>query len=278
MITIQDVVAVNGLQKTDVSQIVNNTVNTWQPDRSLEEKYLNTQQGKFAENAVHFYLNQQLKDDWFYVDYDQIRTDNFQKHAPFDGIVMSPESNRELSDSEIFQLINDNVNHYGQLDTEVMLDLSWAYGCEPIEIKSTKLSDKIVSQTSNLREALSLAIQQNHFLTYPVYKRCSTEDMDFNGYCAFLKSKYNLSTDQVIQINVNKHCNVHIHVYVVNDSAFIIGYTHILNLIGNRTIQRFYKKNKSEYALYFSYPLRLGFPISLLAGRIMDGDRLDQIV
>lgn len=278
MITIQDVVVVNGLRETDVSQIVNNTVNTWQPDRSLEEKYLNTQQGKLAENAVHFYLNQQLKDGWFYVDYDQIRTDNFQKHAPFDGIIMSPESDRELSDSDIFQLINDNVNHYGQLDTEVLLDLPWAYGCEPIEIKSTKLSDKIVSQTSSLREALSLAIQQNHFLTYPVYKRYSTENMNFNSYCAFLKSKYNLSTDQIIQININKHCNVHIHVYVVNNSAFIIGYTHIVNLIGNKTIQRFYKKNKSEYALYFSYPLHLGFPISLLAGRIMDGDRLDQIV
>lgn len=71
-----------------VEKIVDNTANTWQKDRTKEEIYHDTLQGKLAEDMfadfIQFYQKEQTI---LYLSYDDFREDGFEKHAPIDGIL-----------------------------------------------------------------------------------------------------------------------------------------------------------------------------------------------
>ena len=70
-----------------VSQIVSHTANTWQANRGTAEKGRDTKQGKQAEQAVSLFFSK-YHTSVKYISYDDIRTDNFLKHAPFDGVLV----------------------------------------------------------------------------------------------------------------------------------------------------------------------------------------------
>ena len=71
----------------NVSQIVSHTANTWQANRGTAEKGRDTKQGKQAEQAVSLFFAKNYS-SVKYISYDTIRTDNFLKHAPFDGVLV----------------------------------------------------------------------------------------------------------------------------------------------------------------------------------------------
>lgn len=70
-----------------VSQIVSHTANTWQANRGRAEKVRDAKQGKQAEQAVSLFFSK-YHTSVKYISYDTIRTDNFLKHASFDGLLV----------------------------------------------------------------------------------------------------------------------------------------------------------------------------------------------
>lgn len=73
------------LDKDEIEQIVNHTHNTWQHDRPIQEIRKNTIQGKRAEIVIENILRD--NSTFRFLAYDKMRKDNFNKHAPFDGII-----------------------------------------------------------------------------------------------------------------------------------------------------------------------------------------------
>lgn len=88
-----------------VSQIVSHTANTWQANRGRAEKGRDTKQGKQAEQAVSLFFSK-YHTSVKYISYDTIRTDNFLKHAPFDGVLVDYNKVTDEVLSKIFSKIN----------------------------------------------------------------------------------------------------------------------------------------------------------------------------
>lgn len=177
-----------------VSKIVEHTANTWQFDRDTAEKGRDTKQGKLAEQAVLLYFSK-CATSVKYISYDEIRTDNFKKHAPFDGVLIDVAKVSEETLSDIFQKINNEINRgsYGQISTELRKEML-AAGVFSVEIKSTKINDKKRS-TANFKSYensieianLLKAICDDDFLTYPHYTRKG--DYNWDSYCVYAKNR-----------------------------------------------------------------------------------------
>lgn len=244
MITPQDIIVMKVTDTQDISMIANHTVNTWQPDRTKEEICRNTEQGKLAEIAVQDYLGSN------YVPYDSFRTDSFQYHAPFDGV---------LSKGFDPTLITDNVDQYGRLDL-VLRDFLRRQYILTVEIKSTRVSEKILQAARGDRAALFNSILQNHFLTYPKHLRYSRTDMDFQQYL----NKTGLTREHLLAEEEQHASDIYVHVYMLDRIAMLIGWIWGKSFFQKPDIRRFFLKGKSEYALYYAVPLRDGIPMPLL--------------
>lgn len=177
-----------------VSKIVEHTANTWQPTRGTEEKGRDTTQGKIAEQAVTLYFSK-CATSVKYIPYDVIRTDNFEKHAPFDGVLIDEAKVSEEILTGIFQKINDEIDRgsYGQISANLRAEML-AAGVFSVEIKSTKVNDKKRSVANfksydNNVEIVNLlkTICQDDFLTYPHYTRKG--DYNWESYCNYCKNK-----------------------------------------------------------------------------------------
>lgn len=73
------------LDRTQIERIVTHTHNTWQHDRPVAEIRANTIQGKKAEIVIEKLLAENSAAR--YLSYDKLRNDNFEMHAPFDGLI-----------------------------------------------------------------------------------------------------------------------------------------------------------------------------------------------
>ena len=135
IIDFKDVVSTT---RDELDNIVEHTVNTWQYGRSNAEKSADTKFGKFGEDTVVTLFNK-LNIDGYY-SYDCFRTDDFEKHAPFDGI-FTKNFNQQL-----FDFINEKVNTEGNrlsIDTREVIR---KYNAYTVEIKSTRLAAKYKSR------------------------------------------------------------------------------------------------------------------------------------
>ena len=70
-----------------VGQIMNYTAETWQPDRPKKERECNIEQGKIAEEITERFIRQYYSQELSLKTYDEIRNDDFKKHAPFDFLL-----------------------------------------------------------------------------------------------------------------------------------------------------------------------------------------------
>ena len=74
------------IKKNEIESIANHTKNTFQPNRDLKEIMRDTAQGKIAE-FVFFKEVERYKGRYSFKDYDSIREDGFEKHAPYDAFI-----------------------------------------------------------------------------------------------------------------------------------------------------------------------------------------------
>lgn len=89
MITQNDIKIIYNIDKympTNIKTIIDNTAETWQPNRATAEKINDINLGKLAENIISSYIKTNIP-QIRYLSYDTFRTDNEKIHAPFDGLL-----------------------------------------------------------------------------------------------------------------------------------------------------------------------------------------------
>ena len=95
------------LDQAEIEQIVTHTHNTWQHDRPIQEIRENTIQGKRAEIVIENILRDNSTSR--FLAYDKMRRDNFNKHAPFDGIIYRNDITTKILQSAIDRINNDVI-------------------------------------------------------------------------------------------------------------------------------------------------------------------------
>lgn len=264
-INTQDIIKIKsntiGLDQ-NVDLIAKFTENTWQINRGFSEKKRDTAQGKNAELAVIEYLHK--FSDLIYIPYDDFRTDSFEKHAPFDGIIF----HKSNSDSEIkkcIDLINNEIeiSSIGTI-TKSLRKLLYSKGIRCVEIKSTKVSNKRYDSKGNV---VLEEILEDDFLTYPFFARSGFYTT--NSYMFLAKSRLRipgyLNLDElkplVIQNEIDESSDLFIRVYVSDSHYYLIGYMTKEQLFHDAEIKKMIKVGKSKNALYFAKSLKLGNPM-----------------
>ena len=139
-VTLMDFSDVKNHDKVNINNLVSNTANTWQVNRSEQEKKADTELGKFAENSVISAL--EYLGIYKYHSYDSFRTDNFKYHAPFDGLLCNNLN------SELVDLINTSVKEDGNKLNSTIRGKIRNMNALTVEVKSTRLAKKYKDRAS----------------------------------------------------------------------------------------------------------------------------------
>lgn len=243
------------------------TMNTWQSDRTAEDKLLDTLIGKHAEAAVETALKVIGITD--YHSYDSFRADDFKEHAPFDGVICSNNC------KEIFDLVNETVKEKGnKLSAEVRKEIN-RLGGKTVEIKSTRLAQKYKDRvkftgynSAKKIEELIESLMGLDFLTYPFFSRYG--DMTFDQYCWYAETKH-LHTylrgeelrKYVADYERDNSADIYIRVFMdeENSKALIMGWIDKDTFYTNPETHKLILNGKSEVPLYFVKKLKKGLPI-----------------
>lgn len=266
----------SNVQKVNV--LANNTCNTWQEDRDYKEKVKNTYQGKLAEDMFAGFVDavQHGKNkEFMYIPYDSFRDDDFEKHAPLDGILCEI-SNIHIEEGKKKILEDVKNNKYGTLTTQTLEYLS-KNKLFTVEVKSSKVptADYVnicMDNFSKFEEQLKLieALRKRDIITYPKLTRTKGLDIhDWEGYCKYAKEKISKYKDldgdklkeKIISDEIKRNCDIHTRIFIDNTSTeseigYLTGYALKTDFFKKPKIDNMSQKNKSEKALYFMYPIK----------------------
>lgn len=250
--------------KVDLKSLVDNTYNTWQTDRTIEEKAKDTLLGKFAEDCVISALEEiGIKN---YYSYDSFRNDDYKYHAPFDGLLCDNLNN------DLIDLVNNAVITEGSKLSSQTRDKIRNMNAVTIEIKSTRLAQKYKDKANfksyeDDEEVLALveSLCGLDFLTYPYFTRYG--NMTFDQYCWYAETKF-LHTylrgqelrDYVTKIELKNASDIYIRVFIdeEKEKALIMGWIDRYMFFNNPTTHKLILPGKSEIPLYFVKPLSNG--------------------
>ena len=264
------------ISNNEVSRIVENTANTWQADRKYEEKLRDTKQGKLAEFMLETYLSSPLADEQIHFKtYDEIRTDDDKKHAPFDFLIWR---NNSADIPAVVDSIQKDIN--SRIDYAVRLSEYTRKICKNngvliAEVKSTKINDKKKRDAkfdgdytdSSKVSSLLKEIRKDDFLFYPSKKRTANSNYCLTDYCNLLKnivpSLRNLSNEELLKAVIQyeleqQQCDLNIRIYIDEASkyAFVIGWNKKNEILHMPLILKHMPlKDKSENAIYFTNSL-----------------------
>lgn len=266
-----------------VEQISLYTHNTWEPDRPLEEIRKNTLQGKKAEYVIECYLAE--NSSYRYKSYDDIRTDSFKKHAPFDGILYNANINSHQLDECIFKIneeINSSDNDTGHITDVTRRNLE-DNGIYTVEIKSSLLQDprdysrmnnKLPSERTDDDYRLLCEYIKGFYdyFVYPPYTRTSSTINNFYSYCQYVFNNNssifgNLSDSGKITTLLNtafdNACDIYTRVFIdtLSNELILPGYIIKTRFYEEPRIQKM-PSPKSRLAIYYMYHMRYGNPFS----------------
>ena len=260
------IVDYSSIEMTDdfvLSKIVNHTLNTWQKDRSLQDKISDTKLGKLAENCVIECLKEYGINNYY--SYDTFRKDNYNLHAPIDGVLIpdNPE--------KIFSIINDSVKNDGvKLSAKSRIAIR-NLGARTVEIKATRIAQKYKDKVSFISykdndsiKRLIDYLNSLDYINYPFYKRYGY--MTYDYYCVFVAHKLNIKDDRpdlesvVRQIEIDNSPDVFIRVFIDEDVklAFIMGCIGVEEFFSPPVLKKLVQYGKSEVPLYFVKKIELG--------------------
>ncbi|QAA30354.1 hypothetical protein [Clostridium manihotivorum] len=260
----------------NLERIASNTANTWQRDRNEDELLDNTIQGKIAEDMfgdfIEFYQTQQ---DIIYTSYDEFREDDFEKHAPIDGILCKA-INDSLRDG--IKRINEDIRNGGKFgkisnETRAFLKSKQLY---TVEIKSSIIPiadyngvDK--SNFSNVYQQRNLIknLRKRDMFVYPEFTRTLGKTVhDFKKYCEHVgennRDFRGITGEDLIQRIIKKEletkCSIYTRIFFdfENTSSiigYITGYALGSDFFIEPEIMNISKKNKSESAIYYKFPI-----------------------
>jgi hypothetical protein len=270
-IIVQDINFENDQNETNL--IVQNTKNTWQKDRTLKEKNLDTKIGKIAESEFEKYVNNyDTINSYQYISYDSFRNDNYKNHAPFDGLYLS----KNIDEKSLNTIKNDinnalGTNKFGKLNTLKKIREEWKKNNLKIfivEIKSTRLLEK-----NKTDEDLNFnIIGKQDFLIYPSLKRQVNSDI-YNHQNKYNTQDYLNDSKKITNKNENDILinekfstpDLLIRVYIdeKENKSHIIGFINAKEFNQQKKIKQMITK-KSENAIYWTVPLKFGNPINKL--------------
>jgi hypothetical protein len=237
----------------NVGMLATHTQDTWQPGRTYEQKVCDTRIGKIGELGFQLYLEQYqvALRTW-----DELRDDDGKTHAPLDGFFAPSYRRDNLMSSGFREYIGkarDGV-HFGEGTYEKLT--SWdIYG---YEVKSTRVSERHRSDGKVSYEKLL----NDRFLMYPP-KRTGILTKKLQAQLLHPESRKLIekrTPPYLIQAHVEElEAEWSWRVYL---SGYILAEEFLW--ADDLNVTRLYQKGKSEQAIYYVLPLKMGAPIAEL--------------
>lgn len=171
-----------------VGQIIDYTAETWQPDRPKKERECNIEQGKIAEEITEQFIRQYYSQELSLKTYDEIRNDDFKKHAPFDFLLWKTGTvNIAFIEEAIRQDIARTPNKFVKL-SNVTRRLCRTLGVKIVEVKSTNIRNDLKVESDftgdydnvkSVQKLLETIRRKDDVFCYPKLKRRESDP----GYC-----------------------------------------------------------------------------------------------
>ena len=257
-----------------VGQIINYTAETWQPDRPKKERECNIEQGKIAEEITEQFIRQYYSQELSLKTYDEIRNDDFKKHAPFDFLLWKTGTvNIAFIEEAIRQDIARTPNKFVKL-SNVTRRLCRTLGVKIVEVKSTNIRNDLKVESDftgdydnvkSVQKLLETIRRKDDVFCYPKLKRRESDPgYCLDDYCREVQERFsefdgckgeNLRRRVIAWECENQCCDIFVRVYLDRPAkkGFVIGWMQKEELLDD-TVQfkRMRQKNKSELALYFA--------------------------
>lgn len=259
------------ISDNNIKTIINNTVETWQPNRNPVMKSNDTKLGKLAEDIVAAYIKSNIA-NISYLSYDDFRTNNFKKHAPFDGLIFSNNINIEILKSIMIEINQEITNdEFGKI-SDSLKSKCLNNNIYLVEIKSTRITNR---HKNSVGDVMIETILKDDFLEYPKYLRIDKNNSinNFKDYIDFVKQhrnfkcvkEYPCEEDIRLEEKLNMR-HIYIRIYIDEDTkiAYIIGCISMKTFANKMILKKMKQHNKSECALYLSTPLKNGVDINNL--------------
>lgn len=259
------------LSTDEIGRITSNTVNTWQQDRKDSELISNTMQGKIVEEVFKEYITR--NGDLCFISYDEFRTDNFKKHAPFDGLLM--KSGNDFVKKGI-ELITESYskNEFRFLNADVREELR-KNGIYTVEIKSSKIPKKDypadLSHFANKNTQAEIVgnLRKRDFFVYPVFTRTHGNTIhNFEDYINFVREQRTYKrawsreklVSHTLDFEKKSACDIYTRIFVDHQHTdkylcYILGYAIRDDFYTDPNIINMPQKGKSEHALYYAFPI-----------------------
>jgi hypothetical protein len=255
-----------------VGKIVDFTANTWQSDRTLSEKKSDTNLGKLAEEVLEDFFRAHLP-NIEYLSYDTFRSNNYEKHAPFDGIVYSKNISAEVLSVFIVKINNEVTNNqWGKISNSLKLDLEKNL-IYTVEVKSTRVAERHKRNGIDT-DSIKKSILQDDFLEYPTRLRTvkfgtmnTLEDyIKFCEKVEVISCPSGSDKNQIIrdfeQVNM-RYFYFRVYIDESLNKAYIVGYIDKFVFSSLFVWKKMKKINKSEHALYLAVPFTHAISASL---------------
>lgn len=251
-----------------VGQIINYTAETWQPDRPKKERECNIEQGKIAEEITERFIRQYYSQELSLKTYDEIRNDDFKKHAPFDFLLWKTGTvNIAFIEEAIRQDIARTPNKFVKL-SNVTRRLCRTLGVKIVEVKSTNIRNDLKVESDftgdydnvkSVQKLLETIRRKDDVFCYPKLKRRESDPgYCLDDYCREVQERFsefdgckgeNLRHRVIAWECENQCCDIFVRVYLDRPAkkGFVIGWMQKEELLDD-TVQfkRMRQKNKSE--------------------------------
>lgn len=259
---------------SDIQKIATNTVNTFEKERELGDLLNNTVQGKIAEDMfIDFIDFHQEGHEIKYLPYDSFRKDDFETHAPMDGLIYKDGNKAiDLCIEKIALDVKESNRGSIKVDTRKLLKDNNVY---TVEIKSSKIPDKVYENIDiegfkkrEIQKYLLNELRKYDIFTYPAFTRDLGDIIgNFYQYCKYVRSirvDYQHMSEEVLKKEIlnyeaERKSDINIRIFIdFKNTESLIGYITAYALgsdfIENPKIINMYSE-KSGKALYFAFPI-----------------------
>lgn len=265
------------LDQAEIERIVTHTHNTWQHNRSIQEIRKNTIQGKRAELIIENILRE--NSTFRFLSYDKIRTDDFNKHAPFDGIIYRNDTNVNILRLAIDMINKDVIKSVGDsgLITVETREYMETNGIYTIEIKSSLLQyprdyreiNGDIGDTrsdDNYRRLCEYIKRFYDYFVYPHFCRDNPKIASFYDYTKYIRNTNNLNirNKQAFVYSLMKQefdnaCNIYTRVFfdLKRCEILVPGYIVKTRFFEEPRIKKM-RSPKSQNAIYYMYHMQHG--------------------
>lgn len=237
-----------------VKLIAQHTKNTWQRDRDLGEIELDTAFGKLAERALMEFM---AENGIRYVDWDDIRKDNYRRHTALDGFMARAQATVDLSGNSFADRVYAGLD--GAYLATTLRDKLEREGVASYEVKSTRIAGRLMNSEGR---ADRQAILGDDFLAYPVQRE--------GQLTAQLQQQFLAGASRTVAEQRSPLVLVRVYMKPPKDltdrvAAGLIGWIDRHSFYTNCTVKTMSQPGKSERAIYYAVPIRTGRPMSQLS-------------